>query len=380
MTLTLAVLAAKFAHFINEYEESRAEHGGEIIDDSFLGTKIKWTRDLKRQLRLDLPNVFERTMVRQTLFRPFVEKQLYFSQNLNEMQYQLPEVFPNGCKDENKAICFCVNGKAFYVLATDRTVDYHFTGDSQCLPLYRYTADGERVSNITEWGLRQINDHYRGDWGDAFDELAGPKGITAEDIFAYTYAVLHDPAYRQDYRVDLLREFPRLPFYHDFNLWRDMGRELLDLHIGFEEAEPYPLERVDLEGEPSRVVLRADREKGAIILDDKDHAEGSAARGVGIPTGQPLGPGVGAGPVQGTQAPGSHHRRAVQHLPFRGPQGTSDRPAATGVRSQRQDGGDRQEHGLLGRGFPGGVRGPGPARVGDAGACSMVRRTGRARR
>ena len=70
----------------------------------------------------------------------------------------------------------------------------------------------------------------------------GPSGITAEGIFAYTYAVLHDPVYRHDYRVDLLREFPRLPFYHDFPVWRDMGQELLDLHIGFEEAEPFPLD------------------------------------------------------------------------------------------------------------------------------------------
>ena len=35
-------------------------------------------------------------------------------------------------------------------------------------------------------------------WGDDFESLAGPRGITAEDIFAYTYAVLHDPAYRQE--------------------------------------------------------------------------------------------------------------------------------------------------------------------------------------
>ena len=57
--------------------------------------------------------------------------------------------------------------------------------------------------------------------------------------------MLHDPVYRHDYRVDLLREFPRLPFYHEFDVWAGMGRELLDLHIGFEEAEPWPLRRTD---------------------------------------------------------------------------------------------------------------------------------------
>ena len=158
-------------------------------------------------------------------------------------------------------------GKAFYVLAR-LTFDLHFTGDTQCLPLYRYTPDGERISNITEWGLRQFREHYRDD------------GISAEDIFAYTYAVLHDPVYRSDYRIDLLREFPRLPFYHEFDVWKKMGQELLDLHIGFESAEPYPLDpwrghcctrtlSHQGKGVNPRVILRADKGKGTIVLDDQ---------------------------------------------------------------------------------------------------------------
>ncbi len=116
---------------------------------------------------------------------------------------------------------------------------------------------GQRVSNITEWGLRQFSEHY------------GEDGITAEDIFAYTYAVLHDPEYREKYSVDLLREFPRLPLYHDFPAWARMGRELLDLHIGFESAEPYPLERVEQSGPAGKAVLKADKGIGAIALYSK---------------------------------------------------------------------------------------------------------------
>ena len=261
-------LGIKVRSFINEYEESRALHGGKQVDDSQLGTTIKWTRDLKRQLRLDSPNLFDRESVRLTLFRPFVTKYLYFDQSLNEMQYQLPEVFPKGTDQENVALGFCVNGKSFYVLATDRVVDLHFTGDTQCLPFRRYTEDGRRVSNITEWGLRRINEHYRNEWGEYFDS-AYPDGITAEDVFAYAYAVLHDPVYRHDYRVDLLREFPRLPLYHDFDTWAKMGHELLDLHIGFESAEPYPLARRDRPSlKPYKTRLLANTSSGVITLDD----------------------------------------------------------------------------------------------------------------
>ena len=273
-------LGKKVRSFINTYEDVRAEYGGESVDDALLGTTIKWTRDLKRQLRLDSPNVFNRRDVRSTLFRPFVGKYLYFNQNLNEMQYQLPEVFPNGAANENKVICFCVNGKSFYVLAANKTIDLHFTGDTQCLPLYRYTDEGERVLNITEWGIARVNAYYRKRWGRHFEAAAGGASIGAEDIFAYAYAVLHDPVYRHDYQVDLLREFPRLPLYADFDLWAKMGHKLLDLHIGFMDAAPYPLERVDGSNPPSRVMLRAnakDKAQGVIRIDDQTTLSGVPA-------------------------------------------------------------------------------------------------------
>ena len=283
-----AHLGSKVRAFINSYEETRAQHGGKVIDNSELGTTIKWTRDLKRQLRVDAPLTFSRQSVRRILFRPFVSKSLYFNQNLNEMQYQLPEVFPKGSLAENKVICFCVNRKAFYVLAANKVIDLHFTGDTQCLPLHRYTEDGERVSNITEWGLGRINAHYRKEFGERFEEVVGGESITAEDAFAYTYAALHDPVYRHDYAVDLLREFPRLPLYHDWDAWVKMGRELLDLHIGFEDVEPYALERVETQVDghdgrdrvSPRVMLRAnaqDRERGEIRIDSETTLRGVPA-------------------------------------------------------------------------------------------------------
>jgi predicted helicase len=104
--------------------------------------------------------------------------------------------------------------------------------------------------------------------------------------------------YRNDYAVDLLREFPRLPLYHDFAGWRDMGNALLDLHIGFEDAQPYPLERVDKVPSPTgrrsgrgrhnpsegttspRVMLRAnvrDKERGEIQIDSETTLRGVPA-------------------------------------------------------------------------------------------------------
>ena len=264
----LGALSRKVDEFLSLYEETRAMYGGKNIDSAVLGTSIKWTRDLKRQLKKNLPVVFDETNFRTALFRPFITKHLYFSQNLNEMQYQSPRLFPDGQSGENKVICLSgtSSAKPFQTIASTRVYCYDLLEKTQCLPRYRYTADGRRVSNITEWGLRQVNDHYRKEWGKDFKRIY-PDGIGPDDVFAYTYAVLHDPVYRYDYEKDLLREFPRLPLYHDFDLWAKMGQELLDLHTGFESAEPYPLRRVRTGRKAGKPKLTANKTSGIITLD-----------------------------------------------------------------------------------------------------------------
>ena len=265
-------LVDKIAWFIDKYEEARTEHGGKVVDDGALGTDIKWTRDLKRQLRLDIPNRLRVSDIRRTFYRPFISKSLYYNQNLNEMQYQMPQVFPHELPDDNEVICFLGPSarRPFSVLATNKVPSLAmFIDGTQCLPLYRYTEGGERVSNITDWAIQHINDHYRERWGRDFSTVY-PDGISADELFAYTYAVLHDPVYRHDYKTDLLREFPRLPLYADFDAWASMGRRLLDLHINFEEAKPYPLERRNVKprrGASIRPTLKADKARGTIRLD-----------------------------------------------------------------------------------------------------------------
>ena len=131
-----------------------------------------------------------------------------------------------------------------------------------------------------------------------------------------------------------LREFPRLPLYRDFHRWPIPAQRLLDLHIGFETAETYPLERYDRENiDPTRAILRADKERGTITLDERTTLAG-----------------VPAQPVQGEETPGPDHPGEVQQLPLFQPQGAGHRPAASGLHRQRGDHGDSGQHGPPGAG------------------------------
>ena len=58
-----------------------------------------------------------------------------------------------------------------------------------------------------------------------------------------------------------------------------MGQKLLDLHIGFESAAPYPLERHDRKDvDPKRAILRADKSSGTITLDERTTLAGIPER------------------------------------------------------------------------------------------------------
>ena len=268
-------LREKVAFFIDTYNACFN------VEGSGYRLPLKWSDTLLARFNRGERMIYDNTKLIQSLYRPYTLKSHFADLALNDrLTNNHLIMFGGDLRQPNQVICFKGPAANFFsVLATNRLANEKFAGTNDggtyCLPRYRYTEDGERVSNITQWGLRQVNEHYRKEWGKDFARIY-PEGIGPDDLFAYTYAVLHDPVYRYDYEKDLLREFPRLPFYHDFDLWAQMGQKLLDLHIGFESVEPYPLEREESGNPPGKPKLRVDKEKGIIVLD-------GATRLTGVP-------------------------------------------------------------------------------------------------
>ena len=260
-------LSNKLNFFIDVYNKNLALHKGkdkkeiaELIDYS-----IKWTRAAKNDLAKGKKYRFNENDIVESLYRPFVKKQLYFNKELNEMRYQMPHLFPSG-KSSNVLIGFLRGERQpFSVFSANIICNYAmFSADyAQCLPLYRYDKNGNRIDNITDWGLQQFVKQY--------NKGINPLAITKQDIFHYVYAVLHNPTYRKKYELNLKREFPRIPFYDDFHQWAAWGEQLMNLHIHYETVEPYPLRRVTNNGACPivKAKLRADKKAGIIILDEQ---------------------------------------------------------------------------------------------------------------
>jgi predicted helicase len=87
--------------------------------------------------------------------------------------------------------------------------------------------------------------------------------------------VLHNPAYRKKYELNLKREFPRIPLYENFWRWAKWGGQLMNLHINYETVEPYPLQQKEIATkEHPKAKLKAIKEDGIIVLDDNTELHG----------------------------------------------------------------------------------------------------------
>jgi len=288
-----ADLEAKVRYFIAKYESEKRRWQAEGRPSNISGwvnREIKWTTELESYLKRDVALTFDPKCLRKAMYRPYAASWTYFDRVITHRAYQQDSIFPIGKEDDN----FCITvmgdstGKPYFALAINRLCDLNFvspaSGGSQTLPFYRVGSDGKYEDNITDWALKQFKDRYKAEPSSGAARHLLPVGegkakkraIDRESIFHYVYAVLHDPIYREKYAQNLKREFPRIPFYADFWQWAQWGRELMELHIGYEAVEPWSLTRLDTPDEKARkngaapkALLKADKDTGRIALDSE---------------------------------------------------------------------------------------------------------------
>ena len=96
-----------------------------------------------------------------------------------------------------------------------------------------------RLDNVTDDALKLFRDAFGSE-------------ITRDDIFFYTYGLLHSPEYRESYASDLKKMLPRIPLVQDPWPFVRAGRDLSEIHVGYESETPYPLDGLDVEpsGDP----------------------------------------------------------------------------------------------------------------------------------
>ena len=269
-----ASVATNMLRMIDNYnDEVRAETKADSLNTD--PTRINWNRQLIRDLKANRIHEFNVRALYKSMYRPFCRQSAYFTREMNDMIYQLPQIFPTP-KHRNLSITTSTDyRKPFTPFLTDLLPDLNSVGTPQIFPLYTWeplspTSGSEpdlfadlatssesradeaatassldfsrpigeqipvildgyrRVDNVTDATLASYREHY------------GDAGITKEDIFFYVYALLHHPEYRERYEDDLKKMLPHIPRAAGFHTYASVGRELAELHVNYEQVEQHP--------------------------------------------------------------------------------------------------------------------------------------------
>jgi len=194
--------------------------------------------------------------VRPILYRPFDSQYIVYD---SKVVTRTRQSVMNHLVKENLSLVTVrqvAEGVFNHILAADSLVESRVTlsnkGIAYAFPLYTYpnTAKKRGLFDANEgeaWPLSEKG--RRPNLNPQFvNELAAKVGLTfipegtgdltvtfgPEDIFAYAYAVLHNPTYRDRYSQFLKMDFPRLPLTSDVARFKALvghGAELVKLHL-----------------------------------------------------------------------------------------------------------------------------------------------------
>ena len=244
--------------------------------------RISWTRSLLQNHKRKNRITFDERKIALSLYRPFQKQHYYHGEKLIEVRYQFDRFFPSADAGNLIIATNRLGGDRFSCLISNRIVDLHCVGDSQCFPLYYYEQEGGNEKNkglsvahgvsgeetytqlvrkdgVSDFIIRKARENYG-------------SSVTKEDIFFYVYGYLHSPKYRAAFAHDLKKTLPRIRLADnpdDFWTFSKAGRELARLHLDYENIPPLPEVKVEGDRSKCRVTkmrFGAKNEKDTIIF------------------------------------------------------------------------------------------------------------------
>lgn len=215
--------------------------------DSFINTdstKISWTRALKSELRKTKSISMDQGQIVVSAYRPFHKQWMYFSRRLNEMVYQIPQIFPNSAVS-NRIITVTGIGAntGFSTLMIDAVPNLHTLDTGQCFPLKLFSYSGDLFTSGDHSGGFQVSDGISDGALGYVEGVYPSETIRKEDIFYYIYGLFHSEDYRTKYKNNLIKQIPRIPFprsFLDFLKFLNAGRNLAKIHVNYEDVDCWP--------------------------------------------------------------------------------------------------------------------------------------------
>ncbi len=220
----------------NGFIDERKKSGEQVDKYIRIDTKkISWVQNLLKDFEKHKYARFDDHEVVLGSYRPFQKMWVYRQRQMIWSPSKTNSLFP--ANKSNLVIHLTGPGAAvdFSALITNCVPNFHFmdTGKGYPLNFFKETSnnspdtlfgvdlDDARIDGISDWALSLFRRKYQED-------------ISKEDIFYYVYGVLSAPEFITRFKVELKKDSPRVPLLKEFKTYSNFGRQLSELHLGYE--------------------------------------------------------------------------------------------------------------------------------------------------
>lgn len=228
---------------LNDIRDEKEKANQANSSDNF----IKWSTGLKQKLVKGKIIELEDNSVITSLYRPYTKKYLYYQTDIIERPSRYKDVYGS----ENKVIYVTGAGTSrdFSCLIIDGIPNLHLLDTGQGFYRYDNSSKGSLfvdTSNISDSFKKRLE-------------------LMDDEVFYYTYGVLHSKEYRKQYANNLKKALPRIPVLKNKNQYVEVGRKLADLHLNYETIEPYPDAVIEEKVNPSYKVKKMKHPKKGML-------------------------------------------------------------------------------------------------------------------
>ena len=208
---------------IDNYNAEVLKKGGQGQKSTMRDSKkIKWSAGLDNQFKKGIELNFEPQNIRLEMYRPFTKKWLMYDRNIVERPGKYYELWGN----DNQVIVTTGRGirREFSAFVTDILPNLDLM--EKCQGFMRYD-NSDHTSELIP------------DNSNMSQSFANKIGLSQDDTFAYVYGLLNSREYQQKYANDLKKNLARIPIVKDKEKYVEVGKQLMDLHINYEEVPLY---------------------------------------------------------------------------------------------------------------------------------------------
>lgn len=224
---------------IDNYNIEVARNGGQGKKSTMRDArKIKWSAGLDKQFKQGKRLSIKINHMRLEMYRPFTKKWLMYDHDIVER----PGQYYKHWGKNNQAIVTTGRGvrRKFSALVTDALPNLDLMEKGQGFIRFDHSSSNELLPNSDN-----VNSNF-----------ANKVGLNADDTFAYVYALLNSFDYQQRYDNDLRKDLARIPIVKDISKYVTIGKQLMKLHLNYEQVSTYSDVDIQYHGEPDYRVTK----------------------------------------------------------------------------------------------------------------------------